>query len=126
MLSVSVEDDKTAADLSDWLRTEAPLRDRDARGCGYLTLTTGPDTRWGGWKQPECEVWAGALNHADLDALVARVRQTPWQVPLAVQLFVQDQEQAFFRLWMFRDGGFRQLVPDRPAEEDPDFFPPDL
>jgi hypothetical protein len=31
------------------------------------------DSHWGGWKNPECEVWAGALNHADLDALLARI-----------------------------------------------------
>ena len=126
MMSVSLVDGKAVIELSEWLRTDAPLRDRDARGCGFLTHVTGQDSQWGGWKYPECTVFAGALNHADIDELVARVGRTAWRVPFAVQLFVLDQEQDFFRVWMFRDGGFRQLVPDRPYEEDPDFYPPDL
>jgi hypothetical protein len=45
-----------------------------------------------------------ALNYADLDALVAHVGQVEWLVRLAVQLLIQDQEQDFFRVWMFSDG----------------------
>jgi hypothetical protein len=32
-----------------------------------------------GWKNPECEVWAGALNYADLPALLDRVYAVPWR-----------------------------------------------
>lgn len=42
-------------------------------------LTSAEDSRWGGSKAPECEVWAGALNHADLDALRRRFFETPWR-----------------------------------------------
>ena len=53
----------------------------------------------------------GALNKADLDALLAHVRQVPWQVPPEVQLLIKDQEEDFFRLWMFRDGQLTEFTP---------------
>jgi hypothetical protein len=122
MLSVSPRDNGTVAEFSEWLRTEAPHRHGADRGCGFLTLTTARDTQWGGWKYPECDVWAGVLNHADLDAVLEHVRQLGWQRPHEVQLFVMDQEEDFFRLWMFRDGAFRQYAPTTPTEE---FYPPE-
>ncbi len=54
---------------------------------------------------------AGALNHADLAALVARVEQLPWQHPGFVQLMVMDQEEAYFRVWMFHGPQLRLLTP---------------
>jgi hypothetical protein len=125
MLSVSGADNGVAAEFSEWLRTEAPLRDRSRRGCGFLVRTTDQDSQWGGWKYPECDVWAGALNHADLEALLDRVRVLNWKHPNEVQLFIMDQEQDFFRLWMFRDGELRQYAPTSPAEDNEEFFPPD-
>ncbi|MFI6100883.1 hypothetical protein ACIA8G_35485 [Lentzea sp. NPDC051213] len=123
MLSVSGWDNSTAAELSEWLRTDAPRRDDAGAGCGFLALITDQDSRWGGWKNPECHVWAGALNHADLDALVAHVGKIDWKVPLAVQMLIMDQEEGFFRLWMFRGGEFRQYAPLQPDDDDPAFFP---
>jgi hypothetical protein len=123
MLSVSAGDNSTAAELSEWLRTEAPRRDGAGAGCGFLALITDQNSHWGGWKNPECDVWAGSLNHADLDAVVAYVEQLDWKVPLAVQTLIMDQEESFFRLWMFRDGEFRQYVPLRPEDDDSTFFP---
>ena len=124
MLSVSIWDNGTAAEFSEWLRTQAPRRDPvPARGCGFLSLTS---SRWGGWKSPECCVWAGALNHADVDALVAHACQMEWTVPLAVQLLIMDQEESFFRLWMFRDGEFKQYAPLQPDDNDQAFFPADV
>ncbi|WP_432158936.1 MULTISPECIES: hypothetical protein [unclassified Streptomyces] len=86
-----------------------------------------PDLRRGlrlgaGGKYPECEVWAGALDHADLDALRRRFAETPWRQPNAVQLLVQDQEESFFRLWMIRGGELRQYAPLEPSEEDDEFY----
>jgi hypothetical protein len=121
MLSVDSMDNGVAAEFSEWLRTEAPLRDHDGRGCGFLALITDQDSQWGGWKFPECDVWAGTLNHADLGAVVARVRQLEWKQPLAVQFLIMDQEEGFFRLWMFRGGELRQFAPLQPDEDDPEW-----
>jgi hypothetical protein len=115
-----MDDNENAEALSEWFRTEAPLRSRpERRGVGYLRLlTSAEDSRWGGWKAPECEVWAGALNHADLDAVRRRFFETPWREPNAAQLFVMDQEEGFFRLWMIRGDELRQFAPLVPSEDD--------
>lgn len=124
MISVDMGDNQNVEALSEWLRTEAPSQSGlEARGVGYLRLLTGAGTeQWGGWKVPECEVWAGALNHADLDALRKRFFETPWREPNAAQLLVMDQNEDFFRLWMIRGEELRQFAPLVPAEEDEDFY----
>lgn len=104
MVSVHSHDCRNVEALSEWLRTEAPLRDGRRGGCGYLTEITGDDTAWGGWKFPECDVWAGALDHADLKAVLEHIARLPWRCPNALQVFVMDQEEEYFRVWMLRDG----------------------
>lgn len=78
MVSIDAVDRPNVEALSNWLRVEAPRRNRPGMGCGFLTETTGQDSHWGGWKFPECSVWAGALNHADLPAVLDRVRSIAW------------------------------------------------
>ncbi|WP_214108145.1 hypothetical protein [Acrocarpospora catenulata] len=126
MVSISPDDHPNVEVLSEWLRTEAPLRDSPGRGCGFLCEVTAQDSAWGGWKYPECNVWAGALNHADLRAVLDHIARMPWRHPNALQVFVMDQEESFFRVWMLRDGELRQFTPAKPDEEDPDFYPDDL
>lgn len=113
--------------LSAWLEREAPRRaaaspdayGNEARGVGTLRTLTEPGVNhWGGWKNPECEVWAGALNHADLDALLARIRATPWRYPQRVQVLLMDQEESYFRLYMLRDGAWSQYAPPPPPDAD--------
>ena len=96
LVSVSTEDRATVELFNAWLRTEAPRRESvQGLGVGFLAdLTSDPGNSWGGPKQPECDVWGAALNHADLDALVAKFAVLPWQVPAATQLLVMDQEQS--------------------------------
>lgn len=119
LVSVSREDRPTVELLNAWLRTEAPRRESvPGLGVGFLNdLTSDPDNAWGGPKQPECDVWGGALNHADLDAVVAKFAVLPWRIPAAAQLLVMDQEQSYFRLWMLRDGAPQQYAPERPADD---------
>ncbi|SCL29000.1 hypothetical protein GA0074692_2645 [Micromonospora pallida] len=125
MLSVSPEDCRNAEAFGGWLDRECPRREPGMTpgGCGQLTLITGSDTQWGGRKYPECDVYAGALNHADLDAVVEHFGSIQWRTPNAVQLFVMDQEQSFFRVWMIREGKPQQYAPASPDEEDDQFWP---
>lgn len=125
MVSIDPEDRPNVEALSEWLRSEAPRRDRSGGGCGFLAETTGRDSQWGGWKFPECDVWAGALNHADLDAVLDQVREIAWRCPNVVQVFMMDQEEMFFRVWMLRDGKLQQYAPTSPDEEGEDFLPDD-
>ncbi|MEU9284860.1 squamosa promoter-binding protein 15 [Streptomyces sp. NPDC048275] len=123
MVSADAADGQNVEALSDWLRDEAPRREQpDVLGVGSLRLITGPDGAWGGGKNPECEVWAGALNHADLDELRRRFAGTPWREPNAAQLLIMDQEEVFFRLWMIRGGELRQYAPWEASEQEDAFY----
>jgi hypothetical protein len=115
MLSVDVfEDVAVVEEFSDWLRTEAPRREPpDARGVGFLNRLDTAREGWGGWKYPEVRLWGGALNHADLPAVIERFAQAPWRCPQVAQLLIMDQEQFAFRLWMLRDGKAVQCLPLR-------------
>jgi hypothetical protein len=114
MLSVSRDDMDRAKGFAEWIR---------GKGWGDLVLVTGQDTQWGGFKFPECNVLAGALNHAGVQSLVERFASTPWRNANAVQLLVMDQEESFFRLWMIREGRVQQYAPTSPDEEDDEFWP---
>jgi hypothetical protein len=127
MIQADGADHGTVQSLSSWLEREAPRRGggspdasgEQARGVGALkTLTDSNANHWGGWKNPECEVWAGALNHADLGALLARIRTMPWRYPSRVQVLLMDQEESYFRLYMFRDGTWNQYAPPPPLDAD--------
>ncbi|MFJ4188242.1 squamosa promoter-binding protein 15 [Kitasatospora sp. NPDC089509] len=115
MVSVDSDDRSGVEELSQWLQTAAPRRGFGPGAVGWvgsLDETTGGNTHWGGGKYPECDVYAGALNHADLAGLVAHVERISWEHPESVQLFVMDQDQAYFRVWMFHGAELRQIVPE--------------
>ncbi|MFN8075088.1 MAG: hypothetical protein U0Q15_06660 [Kineosporiaceae bacterium] len=78
---------------------------------GYLSSLSDEGQHWGGWKNPECRLFGGALNHADLPAVIEKFASFPWREPGSVQLMVNDQEQCIFRVWMIRDEAPVQVVP---------------
>ncbi len=125
MLSVGGMDRGNAEQFSRWLSEQCPYRDSErGRGrCGDLAVITDSETQWGGYKFPECHLYAGTLNHADLHAVVQRFGSIAWHTPNAVQLFVMDQDEAFFRVWMIREGRPQQYAPTSPDEEDDQFWP---
>jgi hypothetical protein len=113
MLSVGFGEEAQIDQFNDWLEHECPWNGPsfppDAMGVGNLARLSGED--WGGEKAPEAELWGGALNHADLTAVVDRAASLPWREPAQFQLLIKDQEESYFRLWMFRDGELRQFAP---------------
>ncbi|GAA1997660.1 GNAT family N-acetyltransferase [Catenulispora subtropica] len=114
ILTTDLADEVRGDELSQWLREQAPTRHGAGRGVGGLARTT----TWGGWKNPECAVFTGVLNHADLDAVVRHVERMPWAHPEFLQLLIQDQEEFFFRLWMFRAGRLVELTPPQSQVEE--------
>ncbi|MCI4066173.1 squamosa promoter-binding protein 15 [Micromonospora sp. R77] len=127
MIQADGADSGTVQAFSAWLEREAPRRtdgtpemsDRRPRGVGSLKDLTDPQANyWGGWKNPECQLWGGALNHADLEAVLRQVQTMPWRYPAAVQVFLMDQNQTYFRLYMFRDGAWNQYAPPPPPDAD--------
>ena len=103
-----------------WLREDAPWNGPSdppgATGVGDLQPLTDPPARWGGSKRPECQIWGGVLNHADLAAVVERFGSLSWRHPSAAQLLLMDQEESYFQLWMIRNGRPQQFAP--PPEDD--------
>jgi hypothetical protein len=139
MVSVSSYDNGTAAEFAAWLadkpyqylrRSSWPNAtpypwpdDREWTGPYIGFLAESPDLAWPGSKAHECHVWLGVLNTADLDKVREHFAGLPWQLPNAVQLFMLDQEQSFFRLWMLRDGALREVVMPPRVEDDDGFWP---
>ena len=114
ILTTDLMDEARGEELSRWLCEQAPTRHGAGQGVGRLTRTTS----WGGWKAPECNVFTGVLNVADVDAVVRHVERMPWAHPEFLQLLIQDQEDVFFRLWMFRAGRLVELTPPQPQVEE--------
>jgi hypothetical protein len=119
LVSFDIEDRVALETFNEWSASEAPRRDgMTGKGVGRLGDLVGERApAWAGPKYPECRLWGGALNHAEVDAVVARFGELPWRVPAAAQLFVMDQEQSYFRLWMIRDGRVRQYAPEPPSDD---------
>lgn len=114
ILTTDLMDEVRGDELSQWLREQAPTRHGAGHGVGGLARTA----TWGGWKNPECTVFTGVLNHADVDAVVRHVERMPWAYPEFLQLLIRDQEDVFFRLWMFRFGRLVELTPPHPQVEE--------
>lgn len=119
LVSCDIQDCAAVDAFSHWLAREAPRRgDVSGTGVGSLgDLVGGEASTWGGNKHPEAQLWGGALNHADVSAVVATFATLPWRVPAAAQLFLKDQEQSYFRLWMIREGRAAQCAPEPPGDD---------
>ncbi|MBR7833873.1 GNAT family N-acetyltransferase [Actinospica durhamensis] len=114
ILTTDLTDEARGEELSRWLREQAPTRHGAGRGVGALARTTS----WGGWKHHECTVFTGVLHVADVEAVVRHVERGPWAYPEFLQLLIQDQEDVFFRLCMFRAGRLVELTPPHPQVEE--------
>jgi ribosomal protein S18 acetylase RimI-like enzyme len=114
ILTTDLMDEMRGEELSQWLHEQAPTRHGAGHGVGSLARTG----TWGGWKNPEYTVFTGVLNHADVDAVVRHVERMPWAYPEFLQLLIQDQEDGFFRLWMFRAGRLVELTPPQQQVEE--------
>ncbi len=115
------EDPSVVESFTSWLETEAPRSySAEARGVGFLLPLHEHAEAWGGWKNPECRTWGGALNHASIPDVVKYFAELPWRRPDLAQLLVQDQDQELgaFRLWMLREGRAQQHAPLPEHEED--------
>lgn len=141
MLSVDVEDVANANAFGKWL-LEKPYKyflrqaysselaypwpdDQEWPGPHSGTIAESPKSVWPGTKMPECHVFLGVLDYADLDKVREQFAAWPWRQPNAIQLFLKDQEEFLFRVWMLRDGALYQLpLPPGPSEDDDDFWLP--
>ena len=131
MLSVQSDDRQNAADFAKlveekpWLHLDRKKwpqipdpwpEDQQWMGPYNAGLEESPISVWPGSKAPECHVWLGVLNNSDPSRFRALLISIPWRLPNAVQLMLMDQEEQYFRLWMFRDGELKQFAPTEPDD----------
>lgn len=120
VLHVGAEDEDLLTELSFWLQAEAPRVDERVGGpTGHLLPLTGEmgAEAWGGFKSPSSTIWAGVANHLDVNAFVAEIERLPWRRSEAVQAFIRDDGDPWFRVYMIRDGAARQYAPPPPEGE---------
>jgi hypothetical protein len=92
----------------------------DKGGLGSITHGhSGPQPySWGGNKHPECVLFAGAYNHLDIDAMLKHFGSLDWAWPELAQIFIMEQEESTFCIYMFKDGSLQRVLayapwPDR-------------
>jgi hypothetical protein len=102
MLHVAlIEDGVTLDDLNRWF---------DGQRVGLLLDNTDADGAWGGGKAPQVTVYAGAFNFLHTDELMAHLAALPWAYPDSVQLFVNEEEEYRFAVYLLADDRtWRQL-----------------
>ena len=96
-----IEDGVTLEMLNRWLteRRSAPLVDN-----------TDADAAWGGGKAPQVMVFAGAFNFFHAEDFMAYLATLPWQYPESVQLFVTEEHDTRFAIYLLTaDRAWRQL-----------------
>jgi hypothetical protein len=106
MLSVGSRESRNLDALNEWMAAQVPEHG-DLNRLRLLNKSV-----WGGTKWPDA-LYGAALNHWNLRALVDRVAETPWIEPHLVQLFVSDEWDFTFGVWMFHQNEFVEVLPPR-------------
>lgn len=98
------------------LDRDEELRMREEMNLSSLTPcpADGYEVHWGGGKMPECDVWAGAFNHLNVDEFLSKLAAQPWFWGQA-EVFVMSEDDALFRVYRLSNGQFEQVLcaPDR-------------
>jgi hypothetical protein len=99
------------ADVSEAPAAVEALKNFDSNGFRLRSLTEDDAAAfWGGQKYPECELWAGAFKALDLDAFWQYVNAIDWKYPESAQVFLSDEPDTRFQVWLRGASGFLQVV----------------
>jgi len=80
------------------------------RRSSWLFDNTDADDAWGGGKAPQVTVYAGAFNFFPTDEFLAYLAALPWEYPESVQLFVNEEHDTRFAIYLLTaDRSWRQL-----------------
>ena len=72
---------------------------------------------WGGFKAPSVSIWGTIANNMSWSRFLDQVAAMPWTLPDKVQLLLKDEGDPFFRVYMFRDGELRNVIPGPDDQE---------
>ena len=96
-----LEDGVTLDLLNAWFAERRPTR---------LVDNTDADAAWGGGKAPQVRAYAGAFNFFLTDKFMAHLASLPWEYPESVQLFVNEERDTRFAVYVLAaDRTWRQL-----------------
>jgi|RhiMetdeSRZDD1v2_1073273.scaffolds.fasta_scaffold421371_2 hypothetical protein len=77
---------------------------------GSLLDNTDVFEAWGGGKAPQAKVYAGAFNYFHIEEFMEHLATLPWSHPESVQLFVNDEHDTRFAIYLLTaDRTWRQL-----------------
>lgn len=94
MLHYGLEDEGKLEEINALV---APLNN----GQEFRDITSGPSVDlWGGHKYPEVNLVAAAFNYWDDDATKKALAGIEWERPDLIQLFICDQEDDAFSLYV--------------------------
>ncbi|WP_346927121.1 hypothetical protein [uncultured Arthrobacter sp.] len=83
----------------------------EERHSGISSITDGGARAfWGGEKNPECDLLAGAFNYLELDEMLAYLAALPWEYPQSAQVWVKEQSDARFQLWLHDGTRFNRII----------------
>ncbi len=79
--------------------------DASARPVSFSCITDGPhEVAWiRNGKGPECDVYVGAFNYLDRQALLRDLESAVWRNPHSLQVLIQTQEDEAFAMYMFSE-----------------------
>ena len=100
------------ADKANLAALDDLTRDSTADGHQILRCITDrdPGEFWGGSKYPECGIWAAAFNYLEIDAFLAGIEAMTWHAPKCFRLFIQEQEDDAFGVYLLRGGKLVKVV----------------
>ena len=122
ILIVEPGDDDNVADISFWMASNEPRSDdRASASVGPLMPLTGPvgEQLWGGYKSLGFSLWGAVTNYLDWEKFLARVEETPWKWRERVQLLMKEDDDSYFRLYMFEGGRLANFAPPEPGNWEP-------
>jgi hypothetical protein len=79
-------------------------------GQQFKLLTKCGERFWGGGKVPGCYLFAGTFNYLPLDDFIAELNKLEWREPEAFRMFVQEDDDRAFGVWVIRDGALEQAL----------------
>lgn len=116
VVSADPEDVPVVLRFSNWLAGEDDASDENAPSTRRVGSLVEAVSR-GGWGPSPWPVHSGVLRNARHELLVEWFARAAWQYPEYAQLWLRDQDDNVFSLWMFRDGVLQRITPHPPSVE---------
>lgn len=100
--------DEDPNDHENMLRIQTIVR-KLTEGQSFKSISNSTSS-WGGNKVPECQLFAAAFNHLPLGEFISELNKLTWLRPEMFCLFIQEQDDETFGVWLIQDKKVIQVV----------------